>query len=163
MRKLVPRVACFFSSRIQAPQNRCEEMELDRVGQESDLEGDRDKEMQKASHRSSGNLSWVERKVEIGEGDGECTLVNGLRICRGSENFTDAAGFLHRRQRRTFWKEQSIKRHKIHEFDSWIWKISWRRAWQPTPVFLPGESHGQRSLADYSLWGCKESGMTEAI
>ena len=31
----------------------------------------------------------------------------------------------------------------------------WRRAWQPTPVFLPGESHGQRSLVDYSAWGCK--------
>ena len=32
-------------------------------------------------------------------------------------------------------------------FDSWVGKIPWRRAWQPTPVFLPGESHGQRSLA----------------
>ena len=37
----------------------------------------------------------------------------------------------------------------------------WRRAWQPTPVFLPGESHGQRSLAGYSPWGRKESDMTE--
>ena len=33
-------------------------------------------------------------------------------------------------------------------FDPWVWKIPWRRAWQPTPVFLPGESHEQRSLAD---------------
>ena len=33
----------------------------------------------------------------------------------------------------------------------------WRRAWQPTPVFLPGESHGQRSLVGYSPWGCKDS------
>ena len=32
---------------------------------------------------------------------------------------------------------------------------------QPTPVFLPGESHGQRSLAGYSPWGCKESDTTE--
>ena len=40
--------------------------------------------------------------------------------------------------------------------------IPWRRAWQPTPVFLPGESHGQRSLAGYSPWGCKELDMTEA-
>ena len=38
----------------------------------------------------------------------------------------------------------------------------WRRRWQPTPVFLPGESHGERSLAGYSLWGCKESDVTEA-
>ena len=37
----------------------------------------------------------------------------------------------------------------------------WRRKWQPTPVFLPGESHGQRSLADYSPWGHKESDTTE--
>ena len=38
-------------------------------------------------------------------------------------------------------------RHNRLEFDLWVGKISWRRAWQPTPVFLPGESHGQRSLA----------------
>ena len=38
----------------------------------------------------------------------------------------------------------------------------WRRAWQPTPVFLPGESHGQRSLVGYGPWGRKESDMTEA-
>ena len=35
-------------------------------------------------------------------------------------------------------------------FDPWVGKILWRRAWQPTPVFLPGESHGQKSLAGYS-------------
>ena len=39
----------------------------------------------------------------------------------------------------------------------------WRRAWQPTPVFLPGESHGQRSLVGYSPWGHKELNMTERI
>ena len=41
-------------------------------------------------------------------------------------------------------------------------KIPWRRTWQPTPAFLPGEFHGQRSLAGYSPWGRKESDMTEA-
>ena len=40
-------------------------------------------------------------------------------------------------------------------------KIPCRRAWQPTPAFLPGEFHGQRSLAGYSPWGCKELDMTE--
>ena len=40
-------------------------------------------------------------------------------------------------------------------------KIPWRRKRQPTPVFLPGESHGQRSLADYHPWGHKESDRTE--
>ena len=39
------------------------------------------------------------------------------------------------------------------EFDPWVGKIPWRRKWQPTPVFLPGKSHGQKSLAGYSSWG----------
>ena len=38
---------------------------------------------------------------------------------------------------------------------------SLEKEWQTTPVFLPGESQGQRSLLGYSLWGCKESDMTE--
>ena len=42
-------------------------------------------------------------------------------------------------------------------------KIPWRRKWQPTPLFLPGEFHGQRSLASYSPWGCKESDTTEQL
>ena len=42
------------------------------------------------------------------------------------------------------------RRHKRHRFDPWVRKVPWRRAWQPTPVFLPGESHGQRSLVSYS-------------
>ena len=46
-------------------------------------------------------------------------------------------------------------------FDPCVMKIPWRRKWQPTPVFLPGEFHGQRSLVGYSPWGQKESGMTE--
>ena len=47
--------------------------------------------------------------------------------------------------------------------DPWVRKIRWRRAWKPTPVFLPGESHGQRSLVGYSPWGHKESDMTEQL
>ena len=53
-------------------------------------------------------------------------------------------------------------RCKRHRFDPWVGKILWRRAWQPTPVFLPGESFGQRSLVSYSPWGCKESDTPEA-
>ena len=41
-------------------------------------------------------------------------------------------------------------------------EVQWRRKWQPTPVFLPGESHGQRSLVGYSPWGRKGSDTTEA-
>ena len=43
----------------------------------------------------------------------------------------------------------------------WVGKIPWRREWQPTPVFLPGESHGQRSLAGYNPRGREESETTE--
>ena len=42
-------------------------------------------------------------------------------------------------------------------FDPWDEKIPWRRKWQPTPVFLPGKSHGQRSLVGYSPWGSQKS------
>ena len=47
-------------------------------------------------------------------------------------------------------------------FSPWAGKLPWRRAWRPTPVFWPGESHGRRSLAGYSPQGCKESDTTEA-
>jgi len=43
-----------------------------------------------------------------------------------------------------------FRRRKRHEFDLWVVKVPWKRAWQLTPVFLPGESHGQRSLVGYN-------------
>ena len=46
-------------------------------------------------------------------------------------------------------------------FSTWVGEIPWRRKRQLTPVFLPGQSHGQRSLADYCLWGCKEYNMAD--
>ena len=49
--------------------------------------------------------------------------------------------------------------------EMWVQSLGWedprRKKWQPTPVFLPGKLHGQRSLAGYSPWGCKELDMTE--
>ena len=45
--------------------------------------------------------------------------------------------------------------HRRCGFDPWVRKIPWRREWQPIPGFLPGYSHGQRSLAGYSPWGCR--------
>ena len=48
------------------------------------------------------------------------------------------------------------------DFDPRVGEIPWRRAWQLTPVFLPGESLGQRNLVGYSPWGHKVSDMTEA-
>ena len=51
----------------------------------------------------------------------------------------------------------------IPGFDPWVRKIPWRRKWPPTPVRLPGESHGQRSLVVYSPWGRRESNTTEQL
>ena len=52
-------------------------------------------------------------------------------------------------------KEPACQRRRCKRcgFDPWVEKMPWRRAWQPTPAFLPGESHGQKSLAGYGLWG----------
>ena len=55
------------------------------------------------------------------------------------------------------------KIRKRRWFDPWFRKIPWRRAWQPTLVFLPRESHGQRSLVGYSPWDCKELDTTEQL
>ena len=49
----------------------------------------------------------------------------------------------------------SVCQCRRHKFDPLVRKIPWRRKWQPTPVFLPGKSHGQRRLSGYSRWGCK--------
>jgi len=61
-------------------------------------------------------------------------------------------------------KEPSCQcsRQKRHGFGPWVRKIPWRRARQLTPVFLPGESHGQRSLTGYTVHSFTELDMTEA-
>ena len=48
-------------------------------------------------------------------------------------------------------------------FDPWVGKNPWRKKWQPTPVVLPGKSHGRRNLIGYSPWGHKESDTTERL
>ena len=58
------------------------------------------------------------------------------------------------------WKTVCLQRQRPG-FDPWVRKIPWRMHWQPTPVFLPGKSHGWRSLAGYSPWGRKDSDTTE--
>ena len=51
--------------------------------------------------------------------------------------------------------------YRRYGFSPWVRKIPWSRKWQPAPVFLPEKFHGQRGLAGYSPWGCKESDTTE--
>ena len=55
------------------------------------------------------------------------------------------------------------RRCKRCRFDLWVGKIPWRRKWQPSPVFLHGKSHGQRSLVGYSPWHHRESDTAERL
>ena len=73
--------------------------------------------------------------------------------------FYEKKGFL----RGTGGKEPACQSRKCKRqgFNPWVGTIPWRREWQPTPVFLPGESHGQRNLVGYSPWGRKELDTTE--
>ena len=76
-----------------------------------------------------------------------------------SASFTSPPCFNHEGlPRRCSGKESACqcRRPKKCGFDSWVRKIPWTRKWQPTPAFLPGKFHGQRSLAGYSSWGRKE-------
>jgi hypothetical protein len=59
-------------------------------------------------------------------------------------------------------KAPSAVKCRRHGFEPWVGKIPWRRAWQPTQIFLPWKSHGQKSQEGYSLWGCEELDTTEA-
>ena len=59
------------------------------------------------------------------------------------------------------WAASRLLSYNSHTFLCAVRVITWRRKWQTTPVFLPGEFHGQRNLAGYSQWGCKELDMTE--
>ena len=73
--------------------------------------------------------------------------------------------------RTTFKVESALVAHRLKSllqcgrpgFDPWAQKIPWRRKWQPIPVFLPGESHGQRSLVGYSPRGRKDSDTAERL
>ena len=58
--------------------------------------------------------------------------------------------------------KESASQCRRHRFDPCVRKIPWRRKWLPTPVFLPGKSHGQRSLVGYSPWAHKSVGHSLA-
>ena len=55
---------------------------------------------------------------------------------------------------------QNLPANAGHRFSPWVGKIPWGRKWQSTSVFLPGKSHGQRNLANDSVWGPKELDVT---
>ena len=60
-------------------------------------------------------------------------------------------------------KEPAYNADNRPGFNLWVGKIPWSRAWQSTPVLVPGESHGQRNLVGYRPWSHIVSGMTEQL
>ena len=60
-------------------------------------------------------------------------------------------------------KEYACNAGAPHLNRPWVGKISWSKAWQPTPVFLPGESTWTEDMVSYSPWGCKESDPTTRL
>ena len=88
-----------------------------------------------------------------------------MKYCKNYQNIT-WSGYISVGPSGLLWW---LKQLRIHlqcgrpGFNPWVGKIPWRRAWQPTPVLLPGESHGQRILVGHSPWGHKESDTTERL
>ena len=107
-------------------------------------------------HRLDGHE--FEQAPGVGDGQG------GLACCDSwGRKESDATGT----EQERLWPsleaqwERTCLPHGRPGFDPWVRKIPWRRKWQPTPVFLPGESHGQRRLERCSLWGHKELDTTQ--
>ena len=94
-----------------------------------------------------GNLSPGSKELEASQSQGHSVDESG--VCSGYAGLPR-------------WPsgKESACQCRGHGLDPWLGKISWRRKWQHIPVFLPGKSHGRRSLVDYSPWGRKEVDMS---
>ena len=95
--------------------------------------------------------SWAVGRQLVGESP--CSVSTFFRVGCGGQKFG-----LRQLARRGFPAAQLVKDPPAMP-ETWVQSLGWedplRRAWQPMPVFLPGEPHGQRSLAGYSPWGCR--------
>ena len=104
-----------------------------------------------SAHRGTsyqkGNAAWFKRNVAW------CNMV-GIKVLGSIDSVTTLKG--------ASLIAQTLKNLPAIQ-ETWVGKIPWRRAWQPTPVFLPWKSHGQRSMAGYSPWGPKESDTTACL
>ena len=96
--------------------------------------------------------------------NGACEVIPSAQWSKSSNN---NSSFDH--LKRLLWSPWWLRRWRIclhcrrPRFNPWVRKIPWRRGWLPTPIVLPGEVHGQRSLVGYSPWGRKESDMTSQL
>ena len=101
----------------------------------------------------------VTRKGAVipGEGDGGLNLVGGVVVER--ERDEDPGGFREgwKASMEAQWQRICLQFRRRGSLP-WVGKIPWRKKWQPTPIFLLGKFHGQRSLAGYSRWGRKRVG-----
>ena len=103
----------------------------------------------------------------------KCRFVGPIQTCSISVNKTSKSAFLIRApfqisttyHRLPWWfcGKESIYQCRRCGFNCWVRKIPWRRKRQPIPVFLPGKSHGQRSLVGSCRWGRKELDTTERL
>ena len=99
---------------------------------------------------------------------------SGRRKSEGQSPYPASKWWIFMRQRRR-WRKSSLNTHththththtqhsKTDGHDSPVWNDPWRRQWRPTPVLLPGKSHGRRSLVGCSPWGHEESDTTERL
>ena len=108
-----------------------------------------------------GNQETIVQRLKQGPGSTSKNLPNNIFefFCRNQGLQGTGASPVAQGQR----IHLQCRRDRRGWFDPWVGKTPWKRKQQPTTVFLPGESHGQRSLVGYSSWGCKESDTTERL
>ena len=106
-----------------------------------------------AEDRNTGKrMERIEDSLRVLQDNIKCSEIQIIGVPKRK----DFQGYSSGKERRC-----QCRRHKGHWFNPWVKKIPWRREWQLTPVFWPGESHGQRSLVGYSPWGCTELDLSE--
>ena len=97
----------------------------------------------------------------------QCIIITALSADKGRyaelwSDLTWSGSWERHPWRLSGWRIQlQCRRYRRHGFCPWVRKIPWKRKWQPTPVFLPGKYHGQRSLAGSGPWDHKGLDMTE--
>ena len=101
-----------------------------------------------------GNCNLLQYSCLENPRDGGVWQAAAHEVARSWTRLSDFTSFL-RWASLWFSGKESTCQCKRHRLDPWVGTIPWRRKWQPIPVFLPGKSHGQKSLAGYSPWGPK--------